>query len=242
MPHDLFGDLVAHPLPVRSRRPPLVVASLAAHGLGLFGAAVASIAAPEALPFPQRAIAYAEPVRVQMADIELPRTRVRAPRRATTRPVPAVVEAPVPAAPVMAPTGVADETGREAIGSSTLVPESGWPQALSVAGLAIAEPVTPPPQKPAVRLHSGIRAPRKIVDVAPAYPLLARQSQVEGVVILEATIDAGGQVQAVRVLRSAPLLDQAALEAVRQWRYEPAMLNGEPVPVIMTITVQFALR
>jgi protein TonB len=65
---------------------------------------------------------------------------------------------------------------------------------------------------------------------------------VEGVVILEATIDAGGQVQAVQLLRSAPLLDQAALEAVRQWRYEPATLNGEPVPVIMTITVRFALR
>jgi protein TonB len=245
MPHDLFGDLVARPLPVRSRRPPLVVASLAAHGLGLVGAAVASIVAPETLPFPQRAIAYTEPVRVQMADIELPHTRVRAPRRATTGPVPAVIEAPVPAAPVIAPTGVADETGREAIGSSTLIPESGWPQGVGVTGLAFPEPVTlppPPSQKPAVRLHSGIRAPRKIVDVAPAYPLLARQSQVEGVVILEATIDAGGQVQAVQLLRSAPLLDQAALEAVRQWRYEPATLNGEPVPVIMTITVRFALR
>jgi protein TonB len=61
-------------------------------------------------------------------------------------------------------------------------------------------------------------------------------------VVIEATIDETGKVRDMRVLRSIPLLDQAALDAVRQWEYEPTLLNGRPVPVIMTVTVNFALR
>ncbi len=60
--------------------------------------------------------------------------------------------------------------------------------------------------------------------------------------IIEATIDPGGKVTKTRVLRSIPLLDQAALDAVRKWEYEPTMLNGVAVPVIMTVTVNFTLR
>ena len=62
-----------------------------------------------------------------------------------------------------------------------------------------------------------------------------------GVVILEATIDGEGSVRDVRVLRSKPLLDQAAVDAVRQWRFTPTLLNDHPVPVLMTVTVSFAL-
>jgi periplasmic protein TonB len=65
---------------------------------------------------------------------------------------------------------------------------------------------------------------------------------VEGVVILEAVIDAQGRVASVRVLRSIALLDQAAVEAVRKWRFTPAFLNDEPVPVVMTVTVDFTLQ
>ncbi len=78
--------------------------------------------------------------------------------------------------------------------------------------------------------------------VDPVYPPLARSSRVEGVVILEAVLDATGRVDSVRVLRSIPLLDQAAVDAVRQWRFTPARLNGVPVPVVMTVTVNFTLR
>ena len=60
--------------------------------------------------------------------------------------------------------------------------------------------------------------------------------------ILEATIGPDGRVQDVKVLRSIPLLDQAALDAVRQWVFTPTLLNGVPVPVIMTVTVQFTLQ
>jgi protein TonB len=87
-----------------------------------------------------------------------------------------------------------------------------------------------------------MKAPHKIVDVAPVYPPVAQRARVEGVVILEAVIDAQGRVEAVRVLRSIALLDQAAVDAVKQWRFTPALLNAEPVPVVMTVTVNFMLQ
>jgi protein TonB len=86
---------------------------------------------------------------------------------------------------------------------------------------------------------AALRAPRKIHDVTPVYPEAARQSNVQGIVVLEATIGPDGSVQHARVLRSIPLLDEAAIEAVRQWRFEPSQVNGQPVPVIMTVTVSF---
>ena len=81
----------------------------------------------------------------------------------------------------------------------------------------------------------------KTHDVVPRYPALARTAHAQGVVIIEATIDAEGHVVATRILRSVPLLDEAALDAVRQWQYTPAKLNGEPVSVLMTVTVRFTL-
>jgi protein TonB len=77
--------------------------------------------------------------------------------------------------------------------------------------------------------------------VSPIYPEIAKQARVQGVVILEATIGSRGDVTAVRVLRGVPLLDQSAIDAVKQWVYEPTMLNGVPVPVIMTVTVSYKL-
>jgi protein TonB len=87
-----------------------------------------------------------------------------------------------------------------------------------------------------------IREPKKIVDVAPVYPPLAIAARKEGFVIMEATIDQHGNVVRVRVLRSEPLLDAAAVSAVERWRYTPTLLNNQPVPVLMTVTVRFSLR
>ena len=68
-----------------------------------------------------------------------------------------------------------------------------------------------------------------------------RAQRVEGVVILEITVDGTGRVRDAQVLRSVPLLDQAAIDAVRQWEFAPTLLNGAPVPVIMTVTINFTL-
>ena len=71
---------------------------------------------------------------------------------------------------------------------------------------------------------------------------MARSARVSGIVILEAVIGPDGRVTDVTVLRSVALLDEAAVEAVQQWEYTPTLLNGVPVPVIMTVTVNFTLR
>ena len=93
-----------------------------------------------------------------------------------------------------------------------------------------------------IRIGGGVRAPTKIRDVAPVYPPDARTARVQGVVILETTVSSTGEVTDVEVLRSVPLLDEAAVAAVRQWRYEPTLVDGVAVPVLMTVTLNFQLR
>jgi TonB family protein len=93
----------------------------------------------------------------------------------------------------------------------------------------------------AIRVGGTMKPPIKVRDVKPMYPEIARTSRVQGVVICEALIGVDGKVADVRVLRSIPLLDQAAIDAVRQWEFVPTLLNGNPVPVVMTTTVNFIL-
>ncbi|MDG2040577.1 MAG: energy transducer TonB, partial [Ilumatobacter sp.] len=102
-------------------------------------------------------------------------------------------------------------------------------------------PPPPPPAEP-VRVGGNISPPEKTRNVDPIYPPVAQSARVSGVVILEAVIGADGRVTDVKVLREVALLTDAAVAAVRQWEYTPTMLNGSPVPVIMTVTVNFQLR
>ena len=90
-----------------------------------------------------------------------------------------------------------------------------------------------------VRVGSNIRSPQKIKHVEAVRPPAAQQADVFGMVVLEITIGSDGTVQSAKPLRSIPMLDQAAIDAVKQWVYEPTHLNGAPVPVIMTVTVNF---
>jgi TonB family protein len=98
-----------------------------------------------------------------------------------------------------------------------------------------------PAAEGAVRVGSGISAPRQIKKVNPVYPSAAQRERVQGVVILEAIIGTDGKVTDARVLRSVPLLDQAALDAVKQWEYTPTLLDGKPVPLVMTVTTNFTM-
>ena len=91
----------------------------------------------------------------------------------------------------------------------------------------------------AVRVAGPVRAPRKIKDVTPVYPAIARDARIGGVVQVEATVGQDGKVVDAHVVQSVPMLDQAALDAVQQWQYEPATQNGKPVPVVMTVNVNF---
>ena len=107
---------------------------------------------------------------------------------------------------------------------------------LFAAVSARAQPAQP------VRVGGNVPPPKKIKDVRPAYPAVAQSARVQGVVIIEATIGPNGSVTDAKVLRSIPLLDAAALDAVRQWQFTPTTLNGQAVPVIMTVTVNFTLQ
>lgn len=96
-----------------------------------------------------------------------------------------------------------------------------------------AKPVAP------LRVGGQVRPPIRIKEVPPVYPAIAKSAQVQGDVVIEATIDEEGKVADARVVKSVPMLDQAALDAVRQWEYQPSLLNGVPTPVVMTVTVKF---
>jgi protein TonB len=112
-------------------------------------------------------------------------------------------------------------------------------------------PPPPPPPVPVmgagapgapVRVGGNIKPPTKIRDARPLYPEDAMRARVQGVVILETLIDEFGTVREAKVLRSIPMLDQAATDAVMQWEFTPTQMNGVPVPVIMTVTVNFTLQ
>jgi protein TonB len=147
-------------------------------------------------------------------------------------------------APVELPSEIVPEAGLD-LGVEGGLPggvEGGIPGGVVggvVGGLPDAPP--PPPVQP-LRVGLNVKEPRKLKDVLPVYPAIAVAGRLEGVVVVECLIDTRGRVQEAKVLRGMPLLDEAALEAVRQWVYMPTLLNGEPIPVIMTVTVNFRLR
>jgi len=123
---------------------------------------------------------------------------------------------------------------------ATAIPVPGGLAAGTASTAAFGAATSAGPNQP-VRVGGQIKPPTQISKVQPVYPLIAQSARVSGVVILEAVIGVDGRVTDARVLRSIPLLDQAALDAVRQWVYTPTLMNGVPVPIIMTVTVTFTL-
>ena len=168
-----------------------------------------------------------------------------------TPPPPSRPEAPPLAAgstagaPVVAPDAIGVESG--------VIFQPGHVETGSIDGIIggvdvgqIAVDVPPPvaaaPASSApVRVGDHIKPPLRIKGAMPAYPDIARMARVQGIVIIEAVIAPDGTVEQARVLRSQPLLDEAALAAVRGWEYTPTLLNGRPTAVIMTVTVNFTL-
>ena len=112
-----------------------------------------------------------------------------------------------------------------------------------VGGAGAAVP-PPPPSKvqKIVRVGSSLKAPRQTYAVDPAYPTLPREARISGTVTVDAVIDEHGNVVQARVLDGHPLLIAAALQAVRQWKYEPSFLNGQPVSVELQVQVHFNFK
>ena len=112
---------------------------------------------------------------------------------------------------------------------------------------AVGPPVAPLPPPPPVErkpvpVGGKIQPPRRLVTVAPVYPTFAQQARIQGEVTIEAVIGEDGKVSNAKVVQGKHLLNEAALTAVRQWVFTPTRLNGEPVAVIMTVTVVFTLN
>jgi protein TonB len=147
-------------------------------------------------------------------------------------------------APIEVPQGVQPEEGID-FGVEGGVPggvEGGVPGGV-IGGVVggLPEAPAPPATVTPVRVGGLVRAPKLLNRVTPAYPELAMAARTSAMLILEASVDVDGRVQDVKVLRGQPLFDKAALEAVRQWRYQPLLLNGIPVPFIVSVTLSFNL-
>jgi periplasmic protein TonB len=218
-----------------------LVVSIAVHLLVIAGVIVAPLFATDELPEPPRAAVYLL-ISARMPDLPVLQ---RSAEQLVRTPADFPVTAPdtVGAEPA-APQRPADPIdfgigGTNDGGTSGFLPGNA---AGIVAGTDLILPAPEPAPAQPVRVGGAIRPPQKIRDVAPRYPSMAQASRVEGVVILEATIGEDGGVRDVRVLRGKPLLDVAAAEAVRQWRFTPTLLNGQAVPVVMTVTVSFTLN
>jgi periplasmic protein TonB len=222
-----------------------LIISFVTHIVVIGAALLGSVVAPETMPRLMKRIS--PPILASIVpphDVQLPPVQ---PKRAAVKSSSTVTAATVVdianAAPLVVPNGVAPESGFEAFGSpgAVLGVTDGLGGAKNLETFAPPPPPPDAPKRPLI-LHAGIAIPRKVVDVAPIYPDLARAIRAQGTVIVEATIDERGNVIAARVLRSVNLLDDAALTAVRQWKFMPARLNGEAVPVLMTVTVNFRLQ
>ena len=205
--------------------------------LGFFAYYVADAMAAPILPTPRDFVLFKEaPIKV----IPVPPPPAEKKRVAHT-------PDPVPGPPLKPPDGFKPEPPVN--GPTTDTPEGPGEVSGGNDGPPVPErtpvplpPPPPPPQKPERPERLGLRPPTKVVDLKPVYPAIAQSARVQGVVIIEATIGINGMVQEAKILRSIPLLDSAALDAVRQWRYTPTLLNGVPVAVIITVTLNFTLQ
>jgi protein TonB len=126
-----------------------------------------------------------------------------------------------------------DKAAADAVGGKERA-EAASRKRVNTAAPRTAAKVTAP-----LRIGGQIMPPTRVKDVTPIYPAIAQSAKVTGEVTIEATIGVDGKVADAKVVRSVPLFDQAALDAVRQWEYMPTLLNGVPVPVVTMVTVNF---
>ena len=160
---------------------------------------------------------------------------------------PAPTTGPTFTVPTEVPVGIQPESGLDLHDEGGVVGgvEGGIPGGVLggiLGGMVYEAPPPPPPPAKPRRVGGDIQAPALIRRVEPDYPGVAVAGKVSGTVILEATVDESGAVTDVHVLRSIRVLDSAAIKAVKQWRYQPLMLNGQAVPFILVVTVTFSLR
>jgi len=185
-------------------------------------------------------VAITPPATRKVVERPLPATPPPAPMPARTIETPAAAPLETPSSIEVEPTTLDDAPLETAAAGAEVDGVTGGVTGGTGSALPI-EPAQPSAAAGPFRVGEGIARPRKIKDVKPVYPVLAMSARVGGNVLIEATIGVDGKVHNARVLQSIASLDQAALDAVRQWEFEPSRINGEPVAVMMVIVVTFAL-
>lgn len=212
-----------------------IFVSIAAHAAALFVVVVVPLAAMDALPGIHVVTPFVRVTQAELPKIPPPPTPSTGPTNSSAvNNTVAPLSAPDKINPEVAPTGPADD-------GPPGIPDGDANGVLGL-GTSITMPVPPPPVTKPLRPGGDIRTPTKTKHVPPVYPEIARSNRIQGVVILEAVISESGHVRDVRVVRSIPLLDHAAMDAVRQWQFTPTLLNGQPVPVLLTVTLSFVLN
>jgi len=131
-----------------------------------------------------------------------------------------------------------DTSAQTTLAQQSSAPANGGPQVNASSG---RDPNTTPAVATAVSSAGPVSVPTRIKEVKPEYPIAARYARTQGDVVLEVTIGTDGAVTKTRVVQSIPLLDAAAEDAVKQWRFVPTVVNGKPVTVTVPLTVKFAL-
>jgi periplasmic protein TonB len=240
-----FGQLILDPSAAEQGRRRLTVpVSASVHALMIAAIVVVPLLWQEALPDPAAGVRvfFAEPAAMP-APAPPPPPPAAGPRRPSASAAslrPASFVAPIET-PVEIPTDLGPDLGVE--GGAPGGVEGGVPGGV-VGGVLGGLPDLPPAPEVApqvVRVGGNVKAPAKVKHVDPAYPPLAQTARIEGTVILECVINPLGRVVDLKLLRSIPMLDEAAIAAVRQWVYTPTLMNGIPVSAVMSVTVRFAL-
>ena len=209
--------------------------SVFAHAAVVVAIFVAPIFATADLPDPRRPLTFEAITPIDVPTIPVAPRPQSAPPATVTQSIPVTEPRELlPETPSPAPDPPPDLVAPGGNGVPTGV--------FAPVGDPVVAPPTTPARKDPVPVGGVIRAPTRVVYIQPVYPPLALASRKEGTVILQAVIDESGVVREVKVLRSIPLLDEAAVQAVSQWKFTPTQLNGTPVPVVMTVTVSFALQ
>lgn len=233
---ELFGGLTRPRVSVGSKKYTVTFSVIAHAALGVV-LVTASVAASSVVPALQSLTVFSAPPPPTLPDPPAPSQPAAAATPAAVAPAPSTELVPIEAASTIA----ASSPPPVFISATAGVPGAlGTPNG---AGINFGPPPVPVPKviEP-LPVGGQIQPPVKLHDAAPVYPEIARKARVSGYVIVEAIIGTDGHVTSARVLRSAPLLDQAAIAAALQWTYRPTMLNGVAVPIIMTVTVTFTLK
>ncbi len=238
----------------KTRKPVTVVVSVAAHVVTASALLLVPLVHTQAIAVPSIGVKLWAPKMPVQRSIEVVAARTSVSQAAPSDPVAFVApknipreiiyvneppsSGPIPGLPLQ--NGLASSGGGSPFGDLFRRPSEFEPPKPPAA-----PPVVPPAPQPVkatpVRVSQMERA-SLIHQVSPVYPNLAKVTRTQGVVVVEATISKEGGIESLRVVSGHPLLIQAAVDAVKQWRYRPLILNGEPVEVLTTITVTFSMQ